>query len=75
MLMGSIRTYGKHKQFLMTEESSAFLGNFMNDLVFLLGIFRRAPHPGGALPLKKIFFLNLLVIYDTSSIREPPKVS
>jgi hypothetical protein len=57
-------------------------------LVFLLGIFRRAPcpsdnrgrplvplyFPGGALPLK-FFVKNLLVIYDTSSIRKPPKVS
>jgi hypothetical protein len=55
------------------------------EVVFLLGIFRRAPCPSdtrghpcafsfprGALPLKK---KTLLVIYDTSSIREPPKVS
>jgi hypothetical protein len=45
-------------------------------LVLLLGIFRRAPRalvpfyfPGCALP----YFL--LVVYDASSIREPPKVS
>jgi hypothetical protein len=64
---------------------------WVRGIVLLLGIFRRAPrllegchalltpggtlvpfyYPGGALPLKK----NLLVIYDTSSIREPPKVS
>jgi hypothetical protein len=57
---------------------------FDNLLVLLLGIFRRVPCPSatrgchcalllprGALPLKK----NVLVIYDTSSIREPPKVS
>jgi hypothetical protein len=34
--------------------------------------------PGAALPLNKMFnFLTILilVIYDTSSIREPPKVS
>jgi E3 ubiquitin-protein ligase MYLIP len=37
------------------------LGRLIIVLVFLLGIFRRAPHQ--------------LVIYDTSSIREPPKVS
>jgi hypothetical protein len=58
-------------------------------VVFLLGILEgRRAHltpggtlvpfyfPGPALPLKKnLFVLNLLVIYDTSSIREPPKVS
>jgi hypothetical protein len=58
-------------------------------LVLLLCIFRRAPlpsdtrgalvpfyFPGGALSLKKNYLKkNLLVIYDTSSIREPPKVS
>jgi hypothetical protein len=56
--------------------------------VLLLGIFRRAPRPAATrglpfallLPrgqsLKKIkFFVFLLVIYDTSSIREPSKVS
>jgi hypothetical protein len=36
--------------------------------------------PGGALPFKKIIIINLkksflLVVYDTSSIWEPPKVS
>jgi hypothetical protein len=48
-------------------------------LVFLLGIFRRAPHPSdtrgrpcalflprGALPQKNSLKKNLLVIYDTS---------
>jgi hypothetical protein len=66
------------------------------DLVFRLGIFRRAPRPSDIrgrpcalflpCPLKKylkkkkkkkkkILIYNLLVIYDTSSIREPPKVS
>jgi hypothetical protein len=55
-------------------------------LVFLLGIFRRAPHPsdtrgcpftsqGAPCPFKKKIKKNLLVIYDASSIREPPKVS
>jgi hypothetical protein len=59
-----------------------------NNLVLLLGTFRRVPPPGGTLmpfyfpggpcPLKNIYIyiiLNtfLLVIYDTSSIREPLK--
>jgi hypothetical protein len=55
-------------------------------IVLLLGIFRTAPcpsatrgcpcalyFPGSALPFKKEIFL--LVIYDTSSIRKPPKVA
>jgi hypothetical protein len=58
-------------------------------IMLLLGIFRMVPHhqgaplcpffPGGALPFKKktsFFFIKCFIgIYDTSSIREPPKVS
>jgi hypothetical protein len=54
----------------------------MHDRQLVGGIVSQNSDTRGALvpiyfPLKKIilFFLNLLVIYDTISIREPPKVS
>jgi hypothetical protein len=70
-----------HKYFSWPSLSSS------HQKMLLLGIFRRAScpsatrgalvpfyFPGGALPPKKTTTF-LLVIYDTSSIREPPRVS